>query len=353
MPAAPHALIAKCLLPWFKKHGRHDLPWQNIGDPWKVWVSEIMLQQTQVRTVRSYFANFIQRFPKPQSLADASMDEVLYLWSGLGYYARARNLKRAAEIVAVRHAGQVPRDIEELMALPGIGRSTAGAILSLACGQSHPILDGNVRRVLSRCFAVAGTPGKKETERMLWALAVAGTPRQKTAEYNQAIMDLGASVCTPRKPQCESCPLCSDCIAYAEGSQLAYPARRRRAALPVKQALYLLLENSEGEILLERQPPAGLWGGLWCPPKCPLGKDPDEWTRDVLGLQPEGFTEIAVFRHAFSHYYLDIRTLCAKVGEEHVPQLARETCLRVWHTRYSRRGLPAPIQDLLERVWQT
>ena len=216
------------MIAWFAQHGRKDLPWQQDPTPYRVWVSEIMLQQTQVRTVIPYYQRFMQAFPDLRALAAAPLDQVLHHWSGLGYYARARNLHRAAQRIRDDHAGRFPEDIEVVMRLPGIGRSTAGAVLSLACGQRHAILDGNVKRVLARFHAVEGWPGKTAVLEQLWALAEAATPQRDVAAYNQAMMDLGATLCRRGTPECPSCPLQSDCRACKLGRQSEFPAPRPR-----------------------------------------------------------------------------------------------------------------------------
>ena len=266
--------FAERLLAWFADHGRHDLPWQRDPSPYGVWVSEIMLQQTQVATVIPYYERFMARFPDLAALAEAPLDEVLAHWSGLGYYARARNLHRAARQAMAEHGGRLPETIDALQALPGIGRSTAGAILSLALGQRHPILDGNVKRVLARHAAVAGWPGKAAVQRTLWELAEARTPRRRVADYNQAMMDLGATLCTRARPACERCPVAADCRAREQGLQTDYPGPRPRRELPERQVQMLLVRDPQGRVLLERRPPQGVWGGLWCLPELATEADP-------------------------------------------------------------------------------
>ena len=225
------------VLHWFDAHGRKHLPWQQQISAYRVWVSEIMLQQTQVTTVIGYFERFMQRFPDVVTLANAPQDDVLHLWTGLGYYARARNLHKAAQQIATDHGGEFPQTLEQVMALPGIGRSTAGAILSIACGKSHPILDGNVKRVLARYYAIEGWPGKRAVEDTLWQHATENTPATRTNHYTQAMMDLGAMICTRSKPACDKCPLQSDCIAYAQGKQNEYPGKKPKKTLPVKSTV--------------------------------------------------------------------------------------------------------------------
>jgi A/G-specific adenine glycosylase len=260
---------APALLRWWRAHGRHDLPWQRRRTPYRVWISEIMLQQTQVTTVIPYYRGFMARFPNLRALADAPLDEVLHLWSGLGYYARARNLHRAAQLIRDEYGGRFPRRFEQIAALPGIGRSTAGAILALARGERHAILDGNVRRVLARYHAIKGWSGEKRTEARLWALTEQHTPRNNVAAYTQAIMDLGATLCTRTRPRCNECPLASGCRAHALGRETAFPARRPKKARPVRRTRMLLV-TCVNRVLLERRPPAGVWGGLW---SLPTGAD--------------------------------------------------------------------------------
>ncbi len=263
MSLAPDMLAAK-LLPWFDAHGRHDLPWQADPTPYRVWVSEVMLQQTQVETVKPYFERFMERFPDVAALAAAPQDEVMRLWSGLGYYARARNLHRAAADIVTRHDGELPESLEALVALPGIGRSTAGAILALARGQRHAILDGNVKRVLARVFMVEDAAESSAGLKKLWALSEAVTPAARVAAYTQAIMDLGATVCTRANPACDCCPLSDGCGAFAVRRTAEIPAVRRRAPRRLKR-MHMLLVLSAGRVLLERRPPQGIWGGLWAP----------------------------------------------------------------------------------------
>jgi len=249
------------VLAWYDSHGRRHLPWQQDTTPYRVWISEIMLQQTQVSTVIPYYERFLQRFPDVQALAAAPIDEVLHLWTGLGYYARARNLHKAAQLLVERFDGEFPETVEEVAGLPGIGRSTAGAILSLSRQQRAVILDGNVKRVLSRFHAVGDTGSAQE--KILWQHAEAHTPQKRVHHFNQVMMDLGATVCTRAKPACLLCPLQSHCAALKEGEPTAYPAKKAARAVPEKSTTLLVLLNAEGEVLLEQRPPAGIWGGLW------------------------------------------------------------------------------------------
>lgn len=334
-------------LRWFDNHGRKDLPWQQHPSPYRVWVSEIMLQQTQVATVIPYYRRFMARFPEIKDLADADLDEVLHLWSGLGYYARARNLHRAAGIVRDRYQGQMPLDFAALHALPGIGRSTAGAILALSTGQRYPILDGNVKRVLARSYAVEGWPGHSGVLARLWELAEHHTPTERVADYTQAMMDLGAMICTHSQPRCGRCPLTEDCKAHAQGRETAFPAPRPRRDLPVRQTRMLMLQTPEGEVLLERRPPAGIWGGLWSFPECPFDEDVAVWCRDVLSLDSSDIQSWGVLRHTFSHFHLHITPVRIKVN--HLPGRVMEPDRFVWYNTHQpdERGLAAPVQRLI------
>ena len=339
-------LNSNLLLAWFDRHGRHDLPWQHPRSLYRVWISEIMLQQTQVSTVIPYFERFMARFPDIASLARASQDEVLHLWTGLGYYARARNLHQAAQRIQDEHQGRFPRDFDAVLALPGIGLSTAGAILAQALDQRYPILDGNVKRVLTRYHAISGWPGNKAVETRLWQLADAATPSNRVADYTQAIMDLGAPVCG-RTPDCDVCRLKSSGQADAEGDPRAYPASRPRKPLPVRETLMLLLQNPEGLLLLEQRPAVGIWGGLWSLPECPAEKEPAEFCQSTLGLVMQNAQPGPRLRHSFSHFHLDIRTLRATVVTAN--QAVMEGRPQVWYNceQPDVRGLPAPVKTLL------
>ncbi len=338
------------VLAWFDAHGRHDLPWQHPATPYRVWVSEVMLQQTQVVTVIPYFETFMQRFPDVATLAAADQDEVLHLWSGLGYYARARNLHKAAQVIVAEHGGQFPEDFDAVLALPGIGRSTAGAILSLGLGQRHPILDGNVKRVLARHAAVPGWPGEAAVARRLWELAESYTPQERCGDYNQAMMDLGATLCTRARPACERCPIADDCAAYAAGTPRAYPHPKPRRESPRRHVFMLLLER-EGELLLERRPPSGIWGGLWSLPECEPGDDWRRYCRERYGLEAVEHEEWEPLVHTFSHFQLHITPIHVRVEEAATGIMdAADT---VWYNSQApqARGVAAPIERLLGQ-WQ-
>ncbi|MEM7565087.1 MAG: A/G-specific adenine glycosylase, partial [Pseudomonadota bacterium] len=302
---ASAASFAKKVLGWYQRYGRHELPWQK-QDAYRVWLSEIMLQQTQVATVIPYYQNFLERFPDIQTLADASVDDVLQYWQGLGYYARARNLHKAAQMIRDEHQGRFPETREAVEALPGIGRSTAGAILSFACGQSWPILDGNVKRVLARCFRVKGWYGQSSTMQQLWYLAESVTPSENTADFNQAMMDIGSMVCVKSKPKCEICPLKRFCGSYLHHCQSQFPEKKPARAKPHKSTL-MLLHRCGDQMLLWRRPPAGIWGGLWSLPEVDDSNGVALWQQSFLSMeQPPDSIQERVIRHQFTHYSLDI-----------------------------------------------
>jgi A/G-specific adenine glycosylase len=338
------------LLAWFDAHGRKDLPWQHDPTPYRVWVSEVMLQQTQVATVIPYYQRFMASFPGVAALAAADLDSVLAHWSGLGYYSRARNLHRAAQQIRDEHAGQFPDTLEAVMALPGVGRSTAGAILALSLQQRHPILDGNVKRVLSRYHAIDQWPGLPAVEKELWRLAEQHTPQLRVAHYTQAIMDLGATLCSRSRPRCHECPQQSECQANAQDAQSRYPVAKPRKSVPVRQATLLLVFDEAGDLLLERRPPSGIWGGLWSLPELSPESDPDTWGEEQR-MKIDAAQEHAPFRHTFSHFHLDITPLELRVSHD-APNGVMEPAGLVWYKTKSihQLGLPAPIRRLLEQL---
>lgn len=337
------------LLGWFDRCGRHDLPWQKETTPYRVWISEVMLQQTQVATVIPYYERFLARFANVETLAEAPLDEVLAHWSGLGYYSRARNLHRAARIICDSYAGRFPEEIEEVMALPGIGRSTAGAILALSRGRYHPILDGNVKRVLSRFHALQGWPGKREVEQHLWRLAEAHTPEQRTGDYTQAIMDLGATLCVRGKPRCADCPVAGDCAAYGQDRITEFPGKKPRKAMPLKEVVMPVVVNANGEVLLEKRAPVGIWGGLWSLPECADKADFELWRESRLASANVA-EEMEQMKHTFSHYQLLIKPCRIEFNGE-LNRLADEGFI-AWHplARLEQLGLPAPVRRILERL---
>lgn len=344
--AASAPRFAQTVLAWFDQHGRHDLPWQHPASTYRVWISEIMLQQTQVATVIPYFERFITRFADVHSLAQANRDEVLALWAGLGYYARARNLHQCAQVLCRDYGGDFPDSLEAVCALPGIGRSTAAAILSLSRNAPLAILDGNVKRVLARYHAVPGWPGQAAVTRKLWQLSEAHTPKQRTAHYNQAMMDLGATLCR-RQPDCPRCPLQNSCQAKQQGNPTDYPARKPRQLKAKRQTQVIMIEQAQG-VLLQRRPPSGIWGGLWSLPECDLASEPQAWVRERLGINIELTDQsMPAIQHEFTHFTLTIHPVRARyVGSERL-----EDAQYCWYDRQTptRRGLPAPIQKLLDQ----
>ena len=343
--------FAERLLAWFDVHGRHDLPWQRERSPYRTWISEIMLQQTQVATVIPYFDRFMARFPTLAALAAAPVDEVMHHWSGLGYYARARNMHRAAQVLVAQHGAEFPATVEAVAALPGIGRSTAGAILALSRNVPATILDGNVKRVLARHRCIEGWPESPVVLRTLWQVAGELTPHDRVADYTQAIMDLGATCCVRSRPACDSCPVAADCLARMRGEQLAYPSPRPRKPLPRKETTFLMLQRpNDGALWLEQRPPTGIWGGLWCFPELAGNEDPEAACeqRALIPLAPPCPLDELV--HSFTHFQLRIRPLLVPV------QAADGRCMEsppsLWYKACapSAVGLPRPVQDLISRL---
>lgn len=345
----------KVVLTWFDKHGRHDLPWQKNPTPYRVWVSEIMLQQTQVSTVIDYYARFMAKFPSLKSLADAKLDDVLHLWTGLGYYARARNLHRCAQILNDNYQGRFPLEIEQLCELPGIGRSTAGAILSLSKNIDAAILDGNVKRVLARCFTVEGIPDQSATLKSLWEISTQLTPKSQAKPYNQAMMDLGATVCTRSKPNCSACPLKTLCLAHNTGTVNLFPTKKSKITLPVKKRLFLIIENPAGEILLQKRPEQGIWGGLWSFPECDATDCPHDYCEILLGFRPRHLNQLDKLDHRFSHYHLEIYPIhikLSKISKLSGPNNSTINADFFWHKLKNAipGGTPKPINTLLSYI---
>ncbi|MCH9695158.1 MAG: A/G-specific adenine glycosylase [Gammaproteobacteria bacterium] len=339
------------LLAWFDEHGRKDLPWQEDTTPYRVWVSEIMLQQTQVQTVVPYFERFMIRFPDVAALAAAGQDAVLQHWSGLGYYARARNMHKAAQIIRSEFGGEFPTRFEDVVSLPGVGRSTAGAILSIACGQRHAILDGNVKRVLARHGAVEGWPGKSDVAAILWDMAETNTPDERGADYTQAIMDLGATLCTRSKPDCDRCPVAADCEARLADATADYPERKPRQVKPLRKTT-MILASAAGKVYLVRRPEAGIWGGLWSLPE--LGDTSvDDWCADKLASIRPNTRAWEVLRHSFSHYDLDILPIVVQL--ESAPSKVADTSNETWHSLQDELpgGIAAPVQRLIDQLKST
>lgn len=324
------------MLAWFDHAGRKHLPWQQAVTPYRVWVSEIMLQQTQVSTVLPYFQRFMASFPTLADLARAPIDEVLHHWTGLGYYARGRNLHKAAQLSCERYAGALPDTLDALMALPGIGRSTAGAILALGFGQRAVILDGNVKRVLARHQALAGDPAKAAVSKAFWALANALTPTQRCADYTQAMMDLGATLCTRSKPACSRCPVQTSCMAYAQGEPTRYPEKQRKQAVPTREAI-LMIHRQHDQVWMQQRPSTGIWGGLWSFP---------EWPADAE--LPEQAEPLPAFMHVFSHFRLHIRPVL--FSSRAVLGVSDANGRWVTLSDLPALGFPAPIYSLLQRL---
>ncbi|MBI2307115.1 MAG: A/G-specific adenine glycosylase [Rhodocyclales bacterium] len=337
--------FAARLVAWQKLHGRHDLPWQRTRDPYRIWLSEIMLQQTQVATVIPYYARFLARFPDLATLAAAPQGEVLELWAGLGYYARARNLHRCAQQIVAEHGGKFPENSQKIAELPGIGKSTAAAIAAFAFGARGAILDGNVKRVLTRCFGIDGFPGQATVERRLWELAEALLPETGIEAYTQGVMDLGATLCTRSQPRCGDCPQRGLCVAEREGRQAELPAAKPARAVPERESVVTLFTDGR-RVLLERRPPTGIWGGLLAPPE---GRPPELAAR--FGLRAGACEELPELRHSFTHFRLTLRPLRCTVDSP--PLTAADGAAQLEWVEFEKCGsaaLPAPIRKLLTRL---
>jgi A/G-specific adenine glycosylase len=342
---------------WQRKHGRHDLPWQG-ADVYQVWLSEIMLQQTQVVTVIPYYQRFVSRFPDIATLAASSEEEVLSYWSGLGYYSRARSLYRTAQIIMTQHDGKFPCNFDSIVALPGIGRSTAAAISALAFHQRHAILDGNVKRVLARYCAIEGYTGDKKIEEHLWHLAEEFLPPAKITSprgegseeteisiYTQGLMDLGAQLCSSSKPKCESCPLRNDCAAHERGLVAVLPTPRPRKSKPEKSSIFLLLLNGPN-ILMEKQPDSGIWGGLWCPPQLEEVQDVADFCAQQYDIEVADSFALPKFAHTFTHFKLNIKPLVVKLPDKFKCQLKPGN---MWLDINDalQAAIPAPVRKIL------
>ncbi|MDR2214039.1 MAG: A/G-specific adenine glycosylase [Pseudomonadales bacterium] len=348
-----HSSLNRALLDWFDQYGRKHLPWQEQRTPYRVWVSEIMLQQTQVATVIPYYERFMARFPTVAELARADEDSVLHLWTGLGYYARARNLHATAKRVQQEYGGHFPASVDALSALPGIGLSTAGAIMALGHGEFAVILDGNVKRVLTRLHCLEGWPDQPKVQAQLWRLAEALTPRERCADYTQAIMDLGATLCSRGKPACGLCPLKDSCEAYQQGRTAEFPQRKPSKTLPVKRTYMLLLHDyARGRVLLEKRPPQGIWGGLWSFPE----------SEDISGFNIERHGQLLIdlravqpwhtLRHTFSHFHLDITPVQIPL-DAHLVSINEGERFHWYDLKTpSTLGLAAPVKKLLQKLAQ-
>lgn len=339
----------QAILEWFEQHGRKDLPWQQNPTPYRVWVSEIMLQQTQVATVIPYYLKFMAAYPELSDLADATDEDVMALWSGLGYYSRARNLLKTARILAKdKPSLLLPDNQQQLEALPGIGRSTAGAILALSMGKKAAILDGNVKRVLARCFRVSGWPGKASVNKALWQLAEQLTPDTRVNQYTQAMMDLGATLCRRSQPDCEACPLRDHCLAKQSSVQTDYPEKKKKNKLPEKHQYFYLLMNKKGELLMEKRAPTGIWGGLWTPLTCTTDEDSRQFLQQGYGIELGETQKLDVFRHSFSHFHLHIHPVRATVKEYNA---IGESNLG-WNTveQWLLQGIPSAVKNMLMQI---
>ncbi|WP_413438464.1 A/G-specific adenine glycosylase [Sulfuriferula sp. GW1] len=340
--------FAQHLIHWQQIHGRHHLPWQNTHDAYRIWLSEIMLQQTQVNTVIPYYLRFLERFPDLARLAEASQDEVLELWSGLGYYSRGRNLHGAAQRVCERHGGAFPARIEDIVALPGIGRSTASAIAVFAFGARSAILDGNVKRVLTRHFGISGYPGEKKVETRLWQLAESLLPSHNVATYTQALMDLGATVCTRSRTACDHCPVSTSCVARASNQVACLPTPRSRKTTPQKATCMLILRHA-GEILLEKRPPSGIWGGLWSLPEVAMDTDVAAHCRTRFGMETTAAGSLPELKHSFTHFRLRIAPQVLDVT--HLLPRAEQTG-QLWLAPRAAlsAAIPTPVRKLLQQL---
>jgi A/G-specific adenine glycosylase len=340
--------FASQVIAWHRAHGRHDLPWQNTQDPYRIWVSEIMLQQTQVATVIPYYRRFMTAFPDVRSLAEATEDAVLAHWSGLGYYSRARNLHQAARQIATRHGGRFPEAFDDIVALPGIGRSTAAAISALAYGARTAILDGNVKRVLARYLAVDGYPGQAQVEKTLWSAAERLLPEVDTGAYTQGIMDLGATLCTRSSPACPRCPVAAGCAAYAQGRVDELPSARPRKALPERETRMLILLRGR-DVLLEKRPPAGIWGGLWSLPEADAGEDPQAAALARFGFSIDDLTHLPALVHTFTHFKLVIHPSALRVAQA-ASALREPGAMWISLADAADAALPTPVRKLLAQV---
>jgi A/G-specific adenine glycosylase len=344
--------FSKRLLQWYDQYGRKTLPWRENISPYRVWISEIMLQQTQVKTVIPYFQKFIQRFPSLDDLADAHEDEVLHRWTGLGYYSRARNLQQTAKIIQATYSGLFPDKLETLLALPGIGRSTAGAILAIAFNQAAPILDGNVKRILTRFHAIGGSPASIAVNRQLWSWAKLYTPDKRVADYTQAIMDLGANVCTRCKPQCTVCPIANGCSAHQQNQETAFPYPKIKKIIPIRNITMLIFHDPiYKRVFLERRPPAGVWGGLWSFPECPNEEDINSWSQQRYGIYSSKSKQLAAIKHKLTHFQMDITPIYFHISAKLADRVL-DSDNQIWYNleQPSVRGFAAPVQRLLQQI---
>ncbi len=337
--------FSEAVIAWHEQHGRKDLPWQLDNSPYHTWLSEIMLQQTQVQTVIPYYQQFKSRFPTIEALATAHVDEVLHLWAGLGYYSRARNLHQCAQIIHNQYKGKFPQTLEALQALPGIGRSTAGAIVSLSMNKAAPILDGNVKRVFCRFHCIEGWSGETKAQQQLWQLAEQHLPKENAKAYNQSLMDLGATICTRSKPRCEICPLAPRCACYERKAQKDFPKPKPKKIKPIKHCFMLILQKPDGSVYLQQRPSAGIWGGLWSLPQF----DDETQLKRFLSQYPINAKteELPEVKHIFTHYQLNISPLLCRIKRE--PARIAQTA-SLWYNNEHKVGLPAPVKKLIQHL---
>ena len=336
------------MLTWYDQYGRKDLPWQRNQNPYYIWISEIMLQQTRVETVIPYFESFIQRFPDVMTLSNASVDEVLHHWTGLGYYARARNLHKAARVLCEQFEGNFPTQLEDAMQLPGIGRSTAAAILALSFNQSHAILDGNVKRVLARYFAISGWPGNHQVQQLLWKHAESLVPQKRVANYTQAMMDLGATICTRTNPLCEQCPIQKSCRAHLHQLQHELPSAKPSRKLPERKIYVAIVKKEDHSVWLEKRPPTGIWGGLYSYPEFSNLKELKTWGAHYSN---HSLTKLPLITHTFSHFHLTMYPYLISVID--APNSVMEDDLGLWYKLNQQKiGLAAPVKKSLEQLFK-
>jgi A/G-specific adenine glycosylase len=338
----------RSVLSWYRQHGRKDLPWQKDITPYRVWISEIMLQQTQVKTVISYFKRFVKRFPHIELLARSHFDEVLHLWAGLGYYTRARNIHRTANILVKEYRSIFPTDLKQLQSFPGIGRSTAGAILSLGMNQCASILDGNVKRLLLRYHAIRGSAALSHILKQLWHLSERYTPKRQCRLYNQAIMDLGAMICTPRDPSCHRCPLRNSCQAFQQDRVADFPYKSFQKILQIRSMLFLLIRSKEGFVLLEKRPLIGIWAGLWCFPQCSADSNWQEMCERQYGCRIKRYHKLPIFRHTLTHVRLNIQPVLIEVDQIGMRVMENRDILWCGLMQPVKKGVPRPVEYLLE-----
>ncbi len=340
--------FASRLIQWQKHYGRHDLPWQNTQDPYAIWISEIMLQQTQVSSAIGYYHRFMSRFPDIHRLAEVELDEVMRLWSGLGYYSRARNLHGAAKIVVREHGGRFPKDFDSLLKLPGVGRSTAAAIASIAFNKKYSILDGNVKRVLARYFMVEGWPGIKKVENELWELADGLLPEKEMATYSQALMDLGATVCIRSNPKCDECPLSDSCLAFFQNRVMDFPFTKPKKAIPRKEVVMLVLLQGK-EIMLQKRPPKGIWGGMWSLPEMDVNQDPNDFVLSTFGYMGQIKGPLSSIEHAFSHFKLRITPQLLAIN--HAIKSTPDNFVWLPLEQAVDAALPAPVKKIVSEIF--